>query len=141
MEKLFFVFTLFTLFVISKSDVTTQKELMKKFEIRQIKKGLETEKTNKYQSLVVYFVFYDTKTKDVVYENSNILSLGTGSVPLCLDYVLLHMTMMERVVMRCPSDLAFSQENIGKFHNLVINKEYIVDMQIWNIGDPSRTIE
>lgn len=112
--------------------------------LRLIRKGLNENKPENFYHIAIRFKVFD-KVKEgklvEVYRGEYTSIMGLNALPLCMDYALFHMSLMERVRLDCPAKWAFRENMVSTFKGVEKYKDYIIDMQLWNIGDRYKSVE
>mmetsp|Transcript_36537 Transcript_36537/g.37934 ORF Transcript_36537/g.37934 Transcript_36537/m.37934 type:complete len:151 (+) Transcript_36537:3-455(+) len=128
-----------------KADTTTEPSLVEKFKIRQIRKGISDLVPENRGHVSFYYKLYSLNKKgerELVREDKMGSMIGFNSMPQCFEYVLSHMNIQERVVFECPAEFSFTEDSyIYRYSGVETKKSYIVDLQLWNIGDVYTLVE
>ena len=131
------IFTLFaSLINLSNQDITDSPTLMELYNIRQIRKGINDVTPKMTDNVVVEMRVYDKddKSKLIMHAREN-LSQGSKTHPRCIEFALICMNVMERIVFDCPADKAFTTGyvNNSRFTEVTANTAYIIDIQVFII--------
>lgn len=135
--------TLFiTLPLLSLQNILKNIDLVKKYNIRQIREGIENgivpERENK---AIVEMKIHDKSTLKLVFEGFFETSVFSSAIPKCLDQTIIYMSVKERIVLDCPAEYAFNEMNYNRYPGVEIGKDYIFDYQVWNIGGGTYALE
>lgn len=138
-KQILLYFGLILLFIdIINADVTLSPELIKKFNIRQIRKGINNETVPHDGHAAFKMKIYEKTEKGkgkIVYDDVANSIIGVEALPECLEFAILHLNIQERIILDCPSIYAFTDSHLNHYEGVMKNKDYIIDIQLWNIGD------
>lgn len=129
------------LFNFSICDITNFPNLIEKFNIRQIRKGINDVLPGNIGHIAIKFKVYDITTNEIVFSGDAPVITGMSSVPLCMNYALNQMNEMERVRLTCPAEFGFLSEHQYRFNGIKVNTPYIIDVQLWKIGNIKKAVE
>lgn len=117
------------------SDVTLNKNLMSKFNITQIIKGVNDVQP-KYSNYYLIKMYIYNKENVLLLKLWREYYLSFERTPLCIEYVVSHMNVMERVKFTCPKELGFVGVDIIPIDlpRDEIEKDLVVDLQLWEIN-------
>lgn len=143
LSKIFKILFFFSLcFLVIKSDTSTVPGLLEKFEGRQIKKGINKEIVQNHGNVAFYVKIYDPKDESkILYDGNGTGIIGLNTVPQCMELFLGHMNLQERVKFRCPKERSFRSDMTTYFGDVKPDTEYIIDLQLWAIGDTFNRVE
>ena len=131
------IFTLFaSLINLSNQDITDSPTLMELYNIRQIRKGINDITPKMTDNVVVEMRVYDKDNRSLVMHARENLLQGSKSHPKCIEFALICMNVMERIVFDCPADKAFTTGyvNNSRFTDVKADTAYIIDIQVFVIG-------
>ena len=122
---------------LSIQDINDSPTLMELYNIRQIRKGINSVTPEVDSNVVVEMKVYDKDNKKLVMHSRETLLQGSKSHPKCIEFTLIYMNIQERIVLDCPADKAFRSDYVNKnrFNGVLPNTSYIIDFQVWAIGD------
>lgn len=117
------------------SDVTLNKNLMSKFNITQIIKGVNDVQP-KYSNYYLIKMYIYNKENVLLLKLWREYYLSFERTPLCIEYVVSHMNVMERVKFTCPKELGFVGVDTIPIDlpRDEIEKDLVVDLQLWEIN-------
>ncbi len=118
--------------------------ILEALNLRLIRKGIDENRPENFYHIAVRFKVFD-KLSDgklsEVYRGEYTSIMGMNALPQCMDYALFHMSKMERVKINCPARWAFRDNMVSTFKGVEKYKDYIIDMQLWNIGNVFKSVE
>jgi hypothetical protein len=144
MKILCYIILLACLIDNSSSNIfSADKGIIESLNLRLIRKGINDSKPNNFYHIAIKFKVYDNKNGKLVevYRGEYTSIMGINALPQCMDYALFHMSIMERVKINCPAKWAFRDSMVSTFKGVEKFKDYVIDMQVWNIGDKYKSVE
>ena len=143
--KLFCTILIFSQFLKSiNADILSTNGIIEALNIRIIRNGINNTKPENFSNIAMkLYVFEKDENNNLieVYKGEKTSVLGYNALPLCMHYAIFHMSIKERVMLDCPAKWGFKDNHLPFFQELKTNKDYIIDLQLWNIGDIYTLVE
>lgn len=138
MKLIFLILFLNQSIQIIESHILSAEGIIQTLNLRLIRKGINDIKPENFGNIAIKFYVFEKDEKDnliEIYNGEYNSVMGVNVLPLCMDYALFHMSLMERVILNCPAKWGFKDIHVSSFKGVEKNKDYVIDMQLWNIGD------
>lgn len=129
----------------SLSDLISYPEVMKTFNVKILREGIDTVVPNNHENLLFWvriFTYNKDGSKNILFNDPVSYINSFGKMPQCIEYVAQRMSIMEKLEIDCKKEIGFKDEHLYKFdYKIEKNKDYFVDLQLWKIAPVGERVE